>query len=204
MRRTAENSAKTREKILDISLKVFGQKGYAQTKLSDIAKEVGITRGAIYHHFNSKSELFSALFERFHYERMKVIKPLILAEGNTISKIKRGIKEFFLLLENDESMMEFQKIQFLRQEIDRSNFEDHLTKIRVDEYFNTIIIAIEKGKEHGEIKPDIDPKEFVFFLSSFIYGIINHWLFFYQSFALSELGFKYIESFIDLHLKTKQ
>jgi len=203
MRRTAKDSAKTREKILDVSLKVFGQKGFGQTKLSDIAKEAEITRGAIYHHFNSKSELFSALFEKYHEKRMQVIRPLALSEDATLNKIKRGIKEFFYLLENDQSMVEFQKIQFLKQEIHCSNNEESIVKDHVDVYLDILISNIKEGKKCGEIRPDVDAEEFVFFLSSFIYGIINHWLFFNQSFVLSELGYNYIESFVDLHLKNK-
>ena len=53
----------TRKQILDASLRLFSEKGFARTSVRDIAREAGITDAAIYYHFASKRELFEALFE---------------------------------------------------------------------------------------------------------------------------------------------
>jgi len=66
MRRTKEDSEKTKEAILDAAVKKFCQKGIATTTLSEIAKEAGVTRGAIYWHFKNKMDIFDALHERMH------------------------------------------------------------------------------------------------------------------------------------------
>ncbi len=55
----------TREKILDASLKLFSEKGIRETTIKDIAKEVGITEGAIYRHFRSKDEIVLELFRLY-------------------------------------------------------------------------------------------------------------------------------------------
>src|SRR5512142_2651853 len=47
--------------ILDAALAVFAQKGFAATKLDDIAAKAGITKGTIYLYFDSKQALFEAL-----------------------------------------------------------------------------------------------------------------------------------------------
>jgi AcrR family transcriptional regulator len=47
--------------ILDAALAVFAQKGFAATRLDDIAAKAGITKGTIYLYFNSKQALFEAL-----------------------------------------------------------------------------------------------------------------------------------------------
>jgi AcrR family transcriptional regulator len=49
--------------ILDASLRLFSQKGFARTSVRDIAQAAGITDAAIYYHFASKRALFEALFE---------------------------------------------------------------------------------------------------------------------------------------------
>ena len=61
MRRTKEEAEQTRQDLLDAALTVFSQKGYTATRLEDVARAAGVTRGAIYHHFGSKAELYSAL-----------------------------------------------------------------------------------------------------------------------------------------------
>ncbi len=53
----------TREQILDSSLRLFSEKGFARTSVRDIAQSAGITDAAIYYHFTSKRELFEALIE---------------------------------------------------------------------------------------------------------------------------------------------
>lgn len=53
----------TRKQILDASLRLFSEKGFARTSVRDIAHAAGITDAAIYYHFASKRDLFEALFE---------------------------------------------------------------------------------------------------------------------------------------------
>ena len=53
----------TRKQILDASLRLFSDKGFARTSVRDIAQAAGITDAAIYYHFDSKRDLFEALVE---------------------------------------------------------------------------------------------------------------------------------------------
>jgi len=53
----------TREQILDSSLRLFSEKGFARTSVRDIAQAAGITDAAIYYHFDSKRDLFDALID---------------------------------------------------------------------------------------------------------------------------------------------
>lgn len=61
--RKARRGPLTRKQILDSSLRLFSEKGFARTSVRDIARAAGITDAAIYYHFTSKRELFEALFE---------------------------------------------------------------------------------------------------------------------------------------------
>lgn len=52
-------------KILDVALELFAQKGYEHTSIQDIVDNLdGLSKGAIYHHFKSKEEIFDAAMER--------------------------------------------------------------------------------------------------------------------------------------------
>lgn len=52
----------TREKILKIGLKHFLKTGYEGTSIHTITKEVGISKSTLFHHFNTKDELFNEIF----------------------------------------------------------------------------------------------------------------------------------------------
>jgi AcrR family transcriptional regulator len=62
-RRRARHGPATRTQILDCSLRLFSDRGFARTSVRDIAQAVGITDAAIYYHFSSKRDLLRALFE---------------------------------------------------------------------------------------------------------------------------------------------
>jgi AcrR family transcriptional regulator len=53
-----------RKEILDAALRCFSNKGYHETRIDDIVKESGLTKGAIYWYFKGKRELFVALIEQ--------------------------------------------------------------------------------------------------------------------------------------------
>jgi len=56
---------KTKEIIVQAALKLFLSKGFNETSMNEIAREVGISKPAIYHHFKNKDELVQAIFDHF-------------------------------------------------------------------------------------------------------------------------------------------
>lgn len=64
MKRTKEEAWETRESILDAAERIFLERGVSRTSLEQIACAAGVTRGAVYWHFQNKSDLFNAVVER--------------------------------------------------------------------------------------------------------------------------------------------
>jgi AcrR family transcriptional regulator len=62
-RRRPRRGRNTRHQILNASLRLFSERGFARTTVRDIARVAGITDAAIYYHFASKRDLLEALFE---------------------------------------------------------------------------------------------------------------------------------------------
>ncbi|MFC4905731.1 TetR/AcrR family transcriptional regulator [Actinomadura gamaensis] len=62
--RRAKYSEETRNALLDAATRRFAEHGFAGTSLEDVAADIQATRGAVYHHFASKTALFQAVFER--------------------------------------------------------------------------------------------------------------------------------------------
>lgn len=54
----------TKERILTVSLDMFSKRGYGGVSLSDIADKIGITKAAIYKHYNSKRDIFDSILKR--------------------------------------------------------------------------------------------------------------------------------------------
>ena len=62
-RRTAEEADKTRQTMLEAGVQTFAEKGYAGVALEELMETLGVTRGAVYHHFRSKKGFFHAIVE---------------------------------------------------------------------------------------------------------------------------------------------
>src|SRR5215208_3527595 len=61
------------QEILDAALRVFAAKGYRQTRLEDVAEAAGVTKGTIYHYFESKEDVLLQIVEQKHahaYDRL--------------------------------------------------------------------------------------------------------------------------------------
>ena len=54
----------TRAALIDSARELFGVKGYADTSTDEIVARAGVTKGALYHHFRGKDDLFRTVFER--------------------------------------------------------------------------------------------------------------------------------------------
>ena len=66
----AQQVAQTRDSLIRAGRELFGQNGFRQTSVEDLARAARVTTGALYHHFPTKTGLFEAVFERAHTELM--------------------------------------------------------------------------------------------------------------------------------------
>src|SRR5579871_5610112 len=64
--RTRRPRGETRERILDVALELFNEQGYEKTSLREIAERLGITKAALYYHFERKEDILLELHLRLH------------------------------------------------------------------------------------------------------------------------------------------
>lgn len=89
VRKTKEDALVTRNHILDTAVEVFSHKGVAHTSLNDIAREAGVTRGAIYWHFADKVDMFDAMIGR-------LVCPLLINAEDREARIEADPLGFIL------------------------------------------------------------------------------------------------------------
>jgi AcrR family transcriptional regulator len=83
-RRTqAERAAETRDALIAAARPLFAAQGFAEAALETIVRAAGVTRGALYHHFADKTELFAAVFEQVEGEVAAQMGEAIAASGQS-------------------------------------------------------------------------------------------------------------------------
>ncbi len=87
-------SVATREALLESAQRLFGRRGYADVSIDEIASAAGATKGAFYHHFNDKRDLFREVLERLEQELGQAIRDAVSVHNDPIAQLREGCKVF--------------------------------------------------------------------------------------------------------------
>jgi AcrR family transcriptional regulator len=94
-RRTqAERSAATTGDLVRTARELFASRGFADTSIDDIVSTAGVTRGALYHHFDSKTDVFRAVFEDLERELAERITNAARGKRDPWKRIEAGCMVF--------------------------------------------------------------------------------------------------------------
>lgn len=164
----------TRLTILQKAFELIYIKGYQTTSIDDIIATTQVTKGAFYYHFKTKDEMGISIINEILKPTLKnsFIQPL-QSEQNPLDAI-------YNLMDNLLMKNEFLKVEY---GCPASNFTQEMTPWNAD--FNKVLnelteqwtkvmtTAIEKGKENGFVRNDVNAKRVTLFVMSGYWGIRN-------------------------------
>ena len=169
-----------RKKILDKAWELFRKNGYEETKVEDITRELGVSKGSFYTYFKTKDEVLYEILERIKKENEERIskinvnqEPSKILEDYVISKMNYIVK----LLNN-------MKISSINRNLSNSklkNFFEELKKVSIEFIKKNIV---EKFNKINGNKYNLE------IISEFVYLAIEEFL--YNEFVLK--NFKNLES----------
>ncbi len=171
MKRTKAEADKTRQDLIRSAWHIFSQKGYAETRLSDIARDAGVTRGAIYWHFGNKENLLVSLFKERADSYFTIIAEILEKDLNPMEKIKAILVNIIKKMETDDQF-KAEEILMLRRRDDKAGFQqihDYI-KQRTKKHAELLLRIIVEGQKRGEIRNGIDPQNIVSLFFVFIGG----------------------------------
>lgn len=185
MRRTQEEAAVTRATLLRTALTLFSAKGYAATSIEDITQAAKLTRGALYHHFTNKADLYNTLVEEVSASGANIVQESV-AEGGTFTEILKRIfvRQLTYIEDNKEAraVMELALFKTGAHPELQAGRERQIQggKAMID----GIAQAMQIGVASGELREDIHPKEMALSFIAFQNGVIQLWLASPKSFSL--------------------
>ena len=100
--RVSKASEERRQEILDAAMRVFYEKGYEKTSISDIALKLGVAQGLIYRYFKSKEALFDGALENYAGRLAEQMGEAI-RDGRTTLREKIMSTQSFIHIEDDDS-----------------------------------------------------------------------------------------------------
>src|SRR6476620_523264 len=94
-RRTqASRREATRAALIAAARELFAARGYAGVGTEEIVQRAGVTRGALYHHFTGKDDLFRAVYERVEQELTQRIVTEVPLVGDPVAVLRGGTAVF--------------------------------------------------------------------------------------------------------------
>ncbi len=147
----------TRSRILETSINLFNQHGFAGTSLSDIMQATGLQKGGIYRHFDSKDELALETFDHA-YDRLRrhYLRALRGTRG-AVERLNTMVSAFGELAEGSPLMG---GCPILNTAVDSDDTHPALlakARAAMDDWMSLLKIIISSGRSRGELRPDVDP-----------------------------------------------
>jgi AcrR family transcriptional regulator len=88
----AAQSEATRAKLVKVARRLFAKRGFAAVGTEEIVKKAGVTRGALYHQFSDKKDLFRAVFEQVESEVAHGVAAKALAASDPLDALHTGAR----------------------------------------------------------------------------------------------------------------
>ena len=92
--RKAEQSRETQDRLIKAAKELFTTKGYADTAMEDLVAKAGMTRGALYHQYADKRDLFRAVFEAVEAELGQQLAMAVASETDPWLMLRAGARAF--------------------------------------------------------------------------------------------------------------
>jgi TetR/AcrR family acrAB operon transcriptional repressor len=179
-RKTKEEALKTRETILDAAVRIFALRGVSRTTLANIAKEAGVTRGAIYWHFTNKEDLLGALWEQL----LLPFQPLVRVSENPdepdpLGKLKQTYINFFQIMKEDSRLLQLYQILLNKCEAVEDTGTLHLHRVHCHlEGQRKIEQILRNAIAQGQLPENLDVRMGSIATIAFIDGLVANWIMF--------------------------
>jgi TetR/AcrR family fatty acid metabolism transcriptional regulator len=163
------NDSKTKDKfssIINAALQVFGEKGYYNATISEIARAANVSEATIYEYFGSKEDLLFAIPGEFTSQAVEFLESMNAYIKGAENKIRAIVYGYYNLYKDnpDYSSLVLLDLKHNRKFMEAEGYQE------VKRAAGFILEAIEEGMESGEFRPDIDP----YLVRSMILGTIEH------------------------------
>ncbi len=165
---------KTKELIIQKSFILFLQKGYKEVSLNEILTNCGISKGAFYHHYKSKDELYTEVLNRFFFSYFNK-QDVDYSNATLQFKIKYFINTFLEPYTEISALFNHNHLsayfRFLFQAV--NTYPE--IRAKVNRHFYTkgyyLFQIIEQAKQNNEIRKDVDSKVIARQILSTIIGV---------------------------------
>jgi len=171
MRRTAPEAEATRTALRDAALDVFAKRGYSAARLEEIAAHAGVTRGALYHHFADKAEIYLAVIGEAWWGVTEPIFEALDGEGPPLERLERFLVAYLTALRSDPRFRALLSITLKTETL--PELEPGLAEKEraLADWLDQIEMVLAEAADRGELRPGVRVKDAARVVVCFVNGI---------------------------------
>lgn len=179
MRRTKEDAEKTRQRIIAAAARVFCRQGVGRTSMEQIARDAGVTRGAVYWHFANKAALYFAMREHVTVPMIDRVDLALKRGGaadalNSVQALLGGILD---ALETDrDTRRALDIIHYKCEYVDELAGELDTHRMRTAEFVAKLARAYRAARAAGTLRTGLEPALAARDSCAFVVGLVRIWL----------------------------
>jgi TetR/AcrR family acrAB operon transcriptional repressor len=200
VRKTKAEAQATREHLLDTAERVFHDRGVSRTSLAEIALAAGVTRGAIYWHFENKADLFNAMMERVVLPFEQSIATVASAQADQrdpIAAIRVHVAQTLGMVANDERVQRVfgiakHKVEYVDELL---AVRDRHLRIRND-FHRIVERALRAAAQRGDIVIRLPVRAAAIGVFALIDGLIQNWMLDREAFDLVRTGLRVFDCYL--------
>jgi TetR/AcrR family acrAB operon transcriptional repressor len=199
VRKTKEDALATRDSILDAAATLFAEQGVSGTTLQHIATAAGVTRGAIYWHFEDKGAMFNAMMERaaMPLEAAMALLDTDASQDPLADLRDYAVRVFRLTMEDPNARRTFEIATLKMEYTGEMSVVRERRALNQANWIKRAESRVRLGMRQGQIKASVKPKAVAFGLWVLLEGLIRNWLM-APEFNLVKMG----GEIIDTHLES--
>ena len=195
---TKEEALETRSQILDAAEDMFHAQGVTRTSLTDVARAAGVTRGAIYWHFENKADLFSAMCERVRLPIEAMVDAT--ADEREIDPLGQLRATCVFVLRDTVHNPHARKVMdIVYHKYECTDAVDPILLRQQDWYrqgMDNIRRILQRAVSQGQLPKSLDVRLAGIAFHASFHGLLSNWLFSPESFDLSGDAEKLVDSMI--------
>jgi len=158
------------DRLLLVAAQTFTERGYDGTSMEDLARELGITKSAIYHHVSGKDELLRLATNRALDGLTAAVDEAAAVEGRAIDRLEYVVRRSVEVLVD-----ELPFVTLLLRVRGNTPVERHAISRR-REIDHAISALVAHAEAEGDVRPDVDPDV----TARLLFGMVNSLVEWYQ------------------------
>lgn len=159
-----------RDEILKICTQLIAERGYSDTSMRDIADAVGLLAGSLYSHFRSKAALVGEIVVRFYDVLLPVQREIVASDRTGAEQLREMIAAVYAVCDTHRA-----ELTILHYDWHALSQLDELADVQTMS-LETLALwqqAVERGRDDGSLRPDVDPPVMVRIATSSIHALID-------------------------------